>query len=106
MATRKPEISNFDALVILLLGLFARFGGQFTGLILHLAAMTAGVFGVLALVWHRVIASIALFPLALVFWWLGEKVHEAVHERTLDQVLKQGQQACDQCVTTDAKLAD
>lgn len=85
--TDRPKITNVDALAILLAGALARFGAPFGALALQLAAMVAGVFGVLALIWNRPIAAIALFPVAWALWWFGDRAHAIIRERPLNQML-------------------
>ena len=84
----QPKITRFDALGILLMGAAARFGAPVAALLLQLAALAAGVLGVLAIIRSRPIAAIALFPVAWVCWWFGDRVRSFAREQPLNQMLE------------------
>lgn len=85
--TERRKISNVDALGILAMGALVRYGAPLGGLLLQLAAIVAGVVGVLALVWQRPIAAVALFPVAGVCWWFGDRLHAVTRCQPLNQML-------------------
>jgi len=96
MADKRKKVTDADALAVLVLGGLMRYGGSMLIIILQLATLTAGVLGLLAIVWGRQLAAIFLFPSAWVFWWVGNRLNEALREQPLDQAAQQKSEAADE----------